>query len=78
VRTPRSASGLTAREYSLLAELVRGEGGALNKDIAFRLGIGEPTIKVYYSLLMRKLGLSNRTALALWAERSGQFCEASA
>jgi DNA-binding NarL/FixJ family response regulator len=64
---------LTLREMDLLRELVRGDGGDSNKEIGFRLGIKEGTIKIYMHRLQAKLKLQSRTAVALYAERSGMF-----
>lgn len=64
-------SYVSRRERQVLEELIRGDGGAENKEIAFRLGLTEGTLKIYCSRLGKKLGLPNRTALALWADRAG-------
>jgi len=66
---------LTPREMDLLRELVRGDGGDQNKEIGFRLGLTEATVKVYLHNLQKQLNLRSRTALALYAERSGMFYE---
>ena len=63
------------REIDLLRELVRGDGGDENKEIAFRLGITEGTVKVYFHKLQTKLTLKSRTALALYVERTGIFTD---
>ena len=39
----------------------------LNKEIAFELHLTEGTIKEYLNRIFRKLGLTNRTELAVWA-----------
>jgi DNA-binding NarL/FixJ family response regulator len=39
----------------------------LNKEIAFDLHLSEGTIKEYLNRIFRKLGLTNRTELAVWA-----------
>jgi DNA-binding NarL/FixJ family response regulator len=41
----------------------------LNKEIAFELHLTEGTIKEYLNRIFRKLGISNRTELAVWALR---------
>jgi DNA-binding CsgD family transcriptional regulator len=66
---------LTPREIDLMRELVRGDGGDQNKEIGFRLGITEATVKVYMHYLQKRLNLNSRTALALYVERSGMFYE---
>jgi two-component system nitrate/nitrite response regulator NarL len=39
----------------------------LNKEIAHELHLTEGTIKEYLNRIFRKLGMSNRTELAVWA-----------
>jgi DNA-binding NarL/FixJ family response regulator len=39
----------------------------LNKEIAYDLHLTEGTIKEYLNRIFRKLGLTNRTELAVWA-----------
>jgi DNA-binding NarL/FixJ family response regulator len=39
----------------------------LNKQIAYELHLAEGTIKEYLNRIFRKLGISNRTELAVWA-----------
>jgi DNA-binding NarL/FixJ family response regulator len=41
----------------------------LNKEIAHALHLTEGTIKEYLNRIFRKLGISNRTELAVWALR---------
>ena len=65
----------TPREMDLMRELVRGDGGDQNKEIGFRLGLTEGTVKVYLHHLQKQLNLNSRTALALYVERSGMFYE---
>ena len=57
---------LTARELEVAALI--GEGKA-NKEIALQLDIGERTARTHVSNILRKLGLTSRTQLALWAVR---------
>ena len=67
LQDPRAFSGeLTARELDVVALI--GEGKA-NKEIALQLGIGERTARTHVSNILRKLGLTSRTQLALWAVR---------
>jgi DNA-binding NarL/FixJ family response regulator len=67
LQEPRGYSAeLTARELDVVALV--GEGKA-NKEIAFELGIGERTARTHVSNILRKLGLTSRTQLALWAIR---------
>jgi DNA-binding NarL/FixJ family response regulator len=39
----------------------------LNKEIAYELHLTEGTIKEYLNRVFRKLGVKNRTELAIWA-----------
>ena len=43
----------------------------LNKEIAFELHLTEGTIKEYLHRIFKKLGVSNRTELAVWALTRG-------
>ncbi len=38
-----------------------------NKEVAYRLHLSEGTVKEYLNRIFRKLGVSNRTELAVWA-----------
>jgi DNA-binding NarL/FixJ family response regulator len=58
--------GLTPREYDVL-RLVRL--GLPNKQIAVRLGIGETTVKSHLSSAFHRIGVADRTAAAVWADR---------
>jgi len=41
----------------------------LNKEIAYELHLAEGTIKEYLNRIFRKLGMTNRTELAVWAAK---------
>ena len=58
---------LTPREIEVLA-LVRE--GLANKQIARRLGITERTVKAHLTSAFSRIGVRDRTAAALWAERN--------
>jgi DNA-binding NarL/FixJ family response regulator len=57
---------LTEREREVL-ELVRE--GNQNKSIARRLQISERTVKAHVTHIFERIGVSDRTQAALWAER---------
>jgi DNA-binding NarL/FixJ family response regulator len=54
---PHAASGLTARETEVLRMIAEG---LANKEIAYRLGISEHTVKFHVSALLGKLGAGSR------------------
>jgi DNA-binding NarL/FixJ family response regulator len=64
----RPAAELTPREREVLAALARGKA---NKQIARDLGISEKTVKAHLTRVFEAIGVSDRTAAALWAQRHG-------
>jgi DNA-binding NarL/FixJ family response regulator len=65
---PAAAPDLTPREVEVLG-LVRQ--GLANKQIARRLGISERTVKAHLTSAFSRIGVTDRTQAALWAERQG-------
>lgn len=65
---PSSGDTLTEREIEILKYVA---GGNSNQDIADNLGISVRTVGTHVSHMMSKLGLDNRTQLALYALREG-------
>ncbi|MEI6620734.1 MAG: response regulator transcription factor [Actinomycetes bacterium] len=61
---------LSQRELEVLLLVTRG---MLNKQIARELGITEKTVKAHLSKVYGRLGVSDRTQAALWAQRNGLF-----
>ncbi|MCS7481010.1 response regulator [Umezawaea endophytica] len=62
---PRPAtSALTAREVEVLRQVATG---ATNREIAARLYLSEGTVKNHVSRILSRLGLRDRTQLALYA-----------
>ncbi len=61
------ASQLTRRELEVLRLIVDGYH---NKQIATALGISEKTVKTHCSRLFQRIGVSDRTQAAVWAERN--------
>lgn len=57
---------LSFREQQIVALVQEAK---LNKEIAYDLHLAEGTIKEYLNRIFRKLGVSNRTELAIWAIR---------
>ncbi|MEI7035212.1 response regulator transcription factor [Fulvimonas yonginensis] len=57
---------LTPQQFRVLTMLA---DGLLNKQIAFELGVSEATVKAHMTAIMRKLGVNNRTQVALAASQ---------
>jgi DNA-binding NarL/FixJ family response regulator len=62
----RRDAELTGREREVLGLLA---GGLANKAIARRLGISEKTVKAHLTNVFHRIGVTDRTQAALWAER---------
>jgi two-component system, NarL family, nitrate/nitrite response regulator NarL len=58
--------GLTPRQKQVVALVAQGWG---NKEIANKLGLKHGTVKVYMERILDKLGMSNRTEVAVWATK---------
>ncbi|WP_452008812.1 LuxR C-terminal-related transcriptional regulator [Azospirillum largimobile] len=63
-----AVNGLTDRQREVLRLLLEGQS---NKEIARALGVLEGTIKVHLRTVMQRLGVRNRTQLALATVRAG-------
>lgn len=63
---------LTDRQRDVFHLLLAGHS---NKEIARELGVLEGTVKVHVRAIMQKLGVRNRTQVAVAAARSGCFPE---
>ncbi len=61
-------AAFTAREREVLLEIAQGKS---NQEIADALGIGIKTVKTHVSSLLSKLGLYDRTQLAVYAHTHG-------
>jgi two-component system nitrate/nitrite response regulator NarL len=74
LRELRTGSGapagpvLSPREREIVLCLVRG---ASNKEIARDLDVAESTVKIHVQHILRKLSLSSRVQVAVWAIESG-------
>jgi DNA-binding NarL/FixJ family response regulator len=60
---------LTPREQEVLALLA---DGLPNKLIARRLDISEKTVKAHLTNIFQRIGVTDRTQAALWAQRHGR------
>jgi len=67
-RRTGSPGDLSARETEVLRLVAEG---LANKLIARRLGISEKTVKGYLTAIFQRLGVTDRTQAALWAQRHG-------
>ena len=65
-RSPGPETKLTDREQEVL-DMVGA--GLPNKTIARRLGISERTVKAHLTNVYQRLGVTDRTQAALWAQR---------
>src|SRR5262245_28319548 len=52
------AAQLTPQQWRVLALMVQGDQ---NKQIAYKLGVGEATVKAHVTVILRKLGVRSRT-----------------
>jgi FixJ family two-component response regulator len=59
---------LTSRERQIMALVT---AGLMNKEVAFRLGISEMTVKIHRGHMMRKMGMKSLADLVLIAEKLG-------
>jgi len=66
--TGRPAEDLTPREREVLTLVAQGKA---NKQIARELGISEKTVKTHLTRVFEAIGVTDRTAAALWAQRHG-------
>lgn len=59
---------LTKTEWKIIEQV---EYGASNKEVAGNLNLSEGTVRNYLSTILNKLGLRDRTQLAIWAVQTG-------
>lgn len=59
---------LTAREREIMQYLARGQS---NKEIARQLDVAESTVKIHVQNIMKKLNLSSRVQIAVYAVERG-------
>ncbi len=60
----RRAAQLTPQQWRVLALMVQGDQ---NKQIAYKLGVGEATVKAHVTVILRKLGVRTRTQAVIEA-----------
>lgn len=63
----KGEKNLSKTEWNVIAEVGKG---ASNKEIAEALCLSEGTVRNYLSTILNKLGLRDRTQLAIWAVQS--------
>ncbi|MDT3428131.1 DNA-binding NarL/FixJ family response regulator [Paenibacillus forsythiae] len=66
---PLEAYGLTKTEQSVVAAIAEGHS---NKEIAARLFLSEGTVKNYITEILSKLGLRDRTQIAIFYLKNGR------
>lgn len=59
---PSLSSSLSPAQHRVLGELVAGHS---NKEIAYRLGLAEQTVKTHVSAILRMVGVNNRSQAIL-------------
>jgi DNA-binding NarL/FixJ family response regulator len=57
---------LTPQQFRVMTMIAEG---LLNKQIAYELGVSEATVKAHMTTIMRKMGVNNRTQVALAASQ---------
>lgn len=67
-RPTAPADGRLSNREEQIARLVAE--AKLNKEIAFELHLTEGTVKEYLNRIFRKVGVKNRTELAVWTIRN--------
>lgn len=60
--------GLTPREMEIIGYIAQGEN---NREIAKKLFISEKTVKNHVSNILKKMGLEDRTQVAVYAHQKG-------
>ncbi len=68
VEAESETASLTPRQRAVLALIA---DGLSNKEIGYRLGTSEGTVKAHVTAIMRSLGVRNRVQMLLAAERRG-------
>ncbi len=64
----KAIDDLTRTEIKIIEQV---EYGNSNKEISERLNLSEGTVRNYLSTILNKLGLRDRTQLAIWAVQTG-------
>jgi DNA-binding NarL/FixJ family response regulator len=67
-RTEQRGAELSEREEEVLRCVAKGLS---NKLIARQLGISEKTVKAHLTSIYQRIGVTDRTQAALWAQRHG-------
>jgi DNA-binding NarL/FixJ family response regulator len=63
---PQEIERITATQWRVIGYLGAGHS---NKEIAYRMGISEATVKAHVGAAIARLGLTNRTEVALFSQR---------
>ena len=65
---PTSAAALSPREHEIVLLIAKG---ASNKEIARELSVAESTVKIHVQHILRKLELTSRVQVAVYASEKG-------
>jgi two-component system nitrate/nitrite response regulator NarL len=68
VKSQSAPGALSPREQEIMQLIA---GGASNKEIARRLGVAESTVKIHVQHILRKLGVTSRVQVAVYASEHG-------
>jgi DNA-binding CsgD family transcriptional regulator len=63
------SEALTPKQRDVLTLVALGLG---NREVAACLGLGENTVRAHMRDICKRLGVSNRTAAAVWWLRAGR------
>ena len=66
--SPKTTKKLTPRQIEVIKGIARGLS---NKLIAYELGLTEGTVKVHVTVILKVLGVNNRTAAVMEAVKNG-------
>jgi DNA-binding NarL/FixJ family response regulator len=66
LQTRPTKTSISLREHQVIDLVAQGK---LNKEISYALHLSEGTIKEYMHKIFRKVGVTNRTELAIWAHK---------
>ena len=66
IQTKPDKDKINYREQQIITLVAEGK---LNKEIGYKLHLSEGTIKEYLCKIFKKVGVTNRTELAIWSHK---------